>query len=155
MIKNKGDISIGENVTINSDFLSNLSGMFQRTVIVARNGGRISIGNNVGISGATIYARDSVTIGDNTLIGANAKIFDNDFHPLDSNERISNNEEAIKVKPVRIGQNVFIGCNAIILKGAEIGDNTIVGAGSVVTGKFPSNCVIAGNPARIVKEVLK
>ena len=76
-------LTIKDNVTINSSFLSNLIGLYQRTIIVTRvPNAKIEIGNNVGISGATIYARNSVYIGDNTLIGGNAKILDNDFHPL-------------------------------------------------------------------------
>jgi len=56
--------------------------------------------------------------------------------------------------PIVIGRNVWIGNNAIILKGTEIGDNSVIGAGAVVTGgKLPSNVVIAGNPARILKEL--
>ena len=51
---------------------------------------------------------------------------------------------------VSIGDNVFIGMNAILLKGAAIGDNTVIGAGSVVTGVIPANCVAAGNPARVI-----
>ena len=52
---------------------------------------------------------------------------------------------------VTFGDNVFIGCNCIILKGTQLGDNCIVGAGSVVHGIFEDNCVIAGNPAKVIK----
>ena len=57
----------------------------------------------------------------------------------------------MKIKPVFIGKNVFIGCNCLILKGTQIGDNTTIGAGSVVSGTIPANCIVAGNPARIIK----
>ena len=57
------------------------------------------------------------------------------------------------IKPVSIGENVFIGCNSIILKGATIGDNTTIGAGSVVSGTIPANCIAAGNPARVIKRL--
>ena len=56
-----------------------------------------------------------------------------------------------KYAPVTIGKNCFIGCNALILKGVVLGDNCVVGAGSVVTGQFEDNCVIAGNPARVIR----
>ena len=79
-------IEIKDNVTINSSFFSNFIGLYQRTIMVARDNGKISIGNNVGMSGVTIYARDEVTIDDYTTIGANTKIFDNDFHSLDAEE---------------------------------------------------------------------
>lgn len=145
------EISMGENVTINSGFLSNLIGLYQRCIIVARGNGKIHIGNHVGISGVTIYARKEITIEDDVNIGANTKIFDNDFHSLDHEERKNDIFDNLKCKPVRIGKNAFIGCNCIILKGTEIGENCIVGAGSVVHGKYEANSVIAGNPARIIR----
>lgn len=145
-------ISLGKGV-INSSFTSNMLGLYQRTIIVARYGGSIEIGDGFGISGSTIYSFDSVKIGKNATIGANCKIIDNDFHPLDAEKRNANlNEEFTKRAPVKIGDNCFIGMNSIILKGTTLGDNVIVGAGSVVHGTFPSNCIIAGNPAKIIKE---
>lgn len=146
-------ITIGEGTTIKSSFLSNLLGLYQHSIIVARTGGaKVEIGNRVGMSGVTVYARESITIGDDCRIGANTKIMDNDFHPVDPEERLKASNQNMGVKPVKIGKNVFIGCNSIILKGAEIGDNTTVGAGSVVSGKIPAGCVAAGNPAKVIKE---
>lgn len=147
----KASIEIGNDVVINSNFLSNLLGLYQRTIIIAKNQGKVKIGNRVGISGATVYAWNSIEIGDNTRIGANVKIVDTDFHPVDPTERLNGNNAAAGCKPIKIGKNVFIGMNSIILKGTIIGDNSVVGAGAVVHGVFPDNCVIAGNPARIVK----
>ena len=144
-------IEIGENVSINSSFLSNLLGLYQRTIIVAKNEGKIKIGDRVGISGATIYAWDNIEIGDDTRVGANVKIVDTDFHPVDPEERLKGNNTASRCRPIKIGKNVFIGMNSLIVKGTVIGDNSVVGAGAVVHGEFPTNCVIAGNPARIVK----
>jgi acetyltransferase-like isoleucine patch superfamily enzyme len=57
------------------------------TIIIARYGGKIVIGNNCGISGSTLYAMEGITIGNNVIIGANCKIIDNDFHPLDCHKR--------------------------------------------------------------------
>ncbi len=145
-------LTIKDNVTINSSFLSNLIGLYQRTIIVTRvPNAKIEIGNNVGISGATIYARNSVYIGDNTLIGGNAKILDNDFHPLNIEDRNKDIKEKISSKPIHIGKNCFIGCNTIILKGTTLGDGCVVGAGSIVSGTFDDNSVIAGNPAKVIK----
>ena len=144
-------IRFGKNCTVKSDFLSNLVGLYQRTIVVARDGGEIQIGDNVGMSGATIYSIKKIKIGDYTSIGGNTKIIDNDFHPIDSKERMQDDRTAIKSVEINIGKHVFIGCNSIILKGTELGDNCVVGAGSVVTGKFPDNSVIAGNPARIIR----
>ncbi|WP_226999745.1 acyltransferase [Microbulbifer aggregans] len=58
-------------------------------------------------------------------------------------------------KPVKIGKNCFIGANAILLPGVELGDQVIVGAGSVVTKSFPSNVIVTGNPAKIVKQEIR
>lgn len=152
--KKGSKIVIGENVVVKSSFLSNLIGLYQRSIIVARTENAvIEIGNNVGISGATIYARKSIKIGDNTLIGANTKIIDNDFHPIEVEARIKDDKDKIIAKEVLIGKNVFIGCNSIILKGTQIGDNSVVGAGAVVCGKFPPNSVICGNPAKVIRQI--
>ena len=149
----KAKIEIGDNCTINSNFFSNFIGLYQRTIFVARDQGEIKIGNHVGISGTTIYAREGVEIGNYTLIGANTKIFDNDFHPLEVEARNQNDFSKLEKRRVKIGDNVFIGCNCIILKGTQLGNNCIVGAGSVVHGTFEDGCVIAGNPARVIKRI--
>jgi acetyltransferase-like isoleucine patch superfamily enzyme len=126
----------------------------QRTIIVTRTKeAKIEIGNNVGISGATIYARIGILIGDNTLIGGNVKILDNDFHPIEFEARNRNDDEMIKAKKIIIGRNCFIGCNSIILKGTKLGDGCVVGAGSVVCGDFPNGVVIAGNPAITIRRI--
>lgn len=147
------ELIIGNDCIIKSNFLSNLVGLYQRTIIVSREAGEIHIGNNVGISGATIYSKESIEIGDYTNIGGNVKILDHDFHPIEAEARKRNNMDMVGKKAIKIGENVFIGCNSIILKGTQIGDNSVVGAGSVVSGKFPGNVVIAGNPAKIIKEL--
>jgi acetyltransferase-like isoleucine patch superfamily enzyme len=156
VIFNKGGakLIIGNDCVIKSSFLSNLVGLYSRTIIVTRTpGAEINIGNNVGISGATIYARKSIVIGDNTNIGGNAKILDNDFHPIEIEARLADDKEKIGTKPIVIGKNCFIGCNSIILKGTVLGDGCVVGAGAVVSGKFEDNCIIAGNPARVIKKI--
>lgn len=159
--KSGANLIMGDNVTVKSSFLSNLVGLYSRTIIVTRApGAEIVIGNNVGISGATIYARKSIQIGDNTCIGGNAKILDNDFHPIEVeirnkllNDPSGGDSDMVPSKPITIGRNCFIGCNSIILKGTVLGDGCVVGAGAVVSGKFDDNCVIAGNPARIIKRL--
>lgn len=144
-------ISIGNNCHIKSSFLSNLLGLYQRTIICARDKGMIELGNDIGISGATIYARTRITIGDKCIIGGNVKILDNDFHPVDPVIREHTPSESYGTTPITIGRNVFIGCNSLILKGSSIGDNSVIGAGSVISGMIPSNCMAAGNPAKVIK----
>lgn len=147
-------IMIGDNCVIKSSFLSNLVGLYSRTIILTRiPGAVIEIGDHVGISGATIYARSKIVIGDHTNIGGNVKILDNDFHPVDPDARLIDDKEQIGTAPVCIGKNCFIGCNVLILKGSKIGDNCVVGAGAVVTGSFEDNSVIAGNPARVIRRI--
>lgn len=157
--KSGAKIVIGNNVTVKSSFLSNLVGLYSRTIIVTRSpGAEIVIGDNVGISGATIYARSRIEIGENSCIGGNAKILDNDFHPIEAetrnrllNDPNGGNSALVPAKPIKIGKDCFIGCNSIILKGTVLGDGCVVGAGAVVTGKFDDNCVIVGNPAKVIK----
>ncbi|MFT8342186.1 MAG: acyltransferase [Clostridium beijerinckii] len=155
IFKKRGSVlKIGDNCTIKSSFLSNLIGLSQRTIIVTRTKeAKVEIGNDVGISGATIYARKGISIGDNTLIGGNVKILDNDFHPLEIEARNRDDKDMIRSKEIVIGKDCFIGCNTIILKGTRIGDGSVVGAGSVVSGEFANGVVIAGNPAKIIRSV--
>lgn len=145
-------INLGNGIVFNSHPLSNLVGLSQRMIIVARHGGRITIGENCGISGSTIYAMEEITIGRDVLVGGNCKIIDNDFHPLSASKRNPQRPEDIKKRPIRIGDGCFIGANSIILKGTTLGKNCVVGAGSVVHGTWPDNSIIAGNPARMVGE---
>ena len=155
IFKKSGSVlRIGNNCTIKSSFLSNLIGLSQRTIIVTRtNDAKIEIGNNVGISGATIYARKGISIRDNTVIGGNVKILDNDLHPIEVEARNRDDKDMIRAKEVVIGRDCFIGCNSLILKGSKIGNGCVVGAGSVVSGEFPGGVIIGGNPAKVIKAV--
>lgn len=119
------------------------------THIEARNSSSsIKIGNDTFINNnATIISEGaSITIGKNCLIGPNFTCFDSDFHQLEPNLRLV----AGTPKSVFIDDNVFIGSNVMILKGVKIGKNCVIGGG-VVTKSFPDNCIIAGNPAKIIK----
>lgn len=92
-----------------------------------------------------IICFDEVTIGAKTMIGSDVYIIDSD-HDLYSIANTHGNH-----KPIHIGSNCWIGVRSIILKGVTLGDNCIVGAGSVVTKSFPDNCIIAGNPAHLLR----
>jgi acetyltransferase-like isoleucine patch superfamily enzyme len=161
--KKGAELNIGNNVTIKSSFLSNLVGLYSRTIIVTRApGAYIRIGDNVGMSGVTVYARKGIEIGENTAIGGNTKILDNDFHPIEAETRNKlladkngGDSDLVPSKPIKIGKNCFIGCNAIILKGTELGDGCVVGAGAVVSGKFEAGSVIVGNPGRVIRKMEK
>lgn len=154
ILKTRGsEIVMGNQVVCVSSFLANLVGLYQRSIILARAGGKIVLEDDVRMSGTTIYSRKFIHIGKHTSIGGNTKIFDHDFHPIDPQERLEHPNEGMKCCPVEIGENVFIGCNCIILKGSSIGDNCVIGAGAVVSGKFEANCIIAGNPARVIRRI--
>lgn len=97
----------------------------------------------------TILDCNRVTIGDNCLIGPGVSIITVN-HPLDRTKRVNHLEYA---KPIRIGNDVWIGCGVIINPGVTIGDNVVIGSGSVVTKDIPSNMLAVGNPARCIREL--
>jgi len=106
------------------------------------------IGNNVGISGCTISASVSITIGNHVLVGSGAIITDGDAHPVDPDERRTG-MTGVRA-PVVVEDDVFIGARSIILKGVTIGRGSVIGAGAVVARDVPPYSVAVGNPARIV-----
>jgi acetyltransferase-like isoleucine patch superfamily enzyme len=110
--------------------------------------GRIQIGNYCLICpGARIGSAHEIVIGDNCMIASNAYVTDSDWHDIYNRISIG------KTAPVSIENNVWIGDSAIVCKGVTIGENSIIGAGAVVVDNIPANCVAAGNPARIVKQL--
>lgn len=119
--------------TINSGHLGNaLSQGGKTTIRTISANSEIDI-NGVGMSDVVIVARKKIVISEGTLIGEGCLITDSDHHYLGSNLEISRNDpKYIKSESIYIGKNVFIGARSIILKGAYIKDNTIIGAGSVV-----------------------
>ena len=134
--------------------------------------GYISVGKRTYIGGGTnLISRSSITIGDDVTIAWGVWLYDHDSHSLDWRERVKdisrqNNDfsnqrnfitskdwSVVNTKPIHICDKVWIGFNAIILKGVTIGEGAIVGAGSVVTKDVPPWTVVAGNPARVVKKL--
>ncbi len=105
----------------------------------------ILIGNETSIGDRTeIHAGKMVEIGSGCNIAWDVCIMDRDYHKFNSPTEI--------IEPVKIGDNVWIGCNSIVLKGVTIGNGAVVAAGSVVTKDVPSGALVGGNPARILKE---
>jgi acetyltransferase-like isoleucine patch superfamily enzyme len=146
------DISLGKNVRLVSKTFATALGVNHPVVLrTLAPGARITIGNRVGISGGTICAARSVEIGDDTMLGANVTIADTDFHSLYPAYRSGHSHPTVAAAAVRIGKRVFIGTNAIVLKGVTVGNNSVIGAGSVVTKSIPENCIAAGNPCRLLR----
>lgn len=116
-------------------------------VIVNRNA-NLCIGDGTYVAAdSKVYAHKQIIIGKNCAIAWNVTIIDTDFHSHGEDRLYSS-----PTNPIKIGDNVWIGCNYTILKGVVIGDGAIVAAGSVVTKDVPPKCLVAGNPAKIVKE---
>lgn len=110
-------------------------------------GAAIKVGNNFGVNyGVEIYAAKSITMGDNTMVGDLVTIYDTAFHSVDEGSEP-------RVAPVTIGDNVWLGRGSLVLPGVTIGDHSVVAAGAVVTKDVPARTVVAGNPARPVREV--
>jgi len=109
---------------------------------------KIKIGNNIATNNnIMICAANYIEIGDNTLIGQYVTIMDHEAHGIAPDKR----RQLGEIGKVIIGKNVWLGNNVTMLKNSEIGDNTIVAAGAVVSGKFPANVIIGGVPAKIIK----
>ena len=142
-------IEIGKRFYAVSKISWNSLGVFQPVFIHTFGiGSRIIIGDDVGISGCTITALEKITIGNRVLIGSGVLITDNDGHSVNPIDRHISND--IAVKPIVIGDDVFIGARAIILKGVTIGNGAVIGAGAVVTKDVPAYGIAAGNPAKVV-----
>lgn len=110
----------------------------------------LKIGNGVSIGqNCTINCADSVTIEDNVVIAFGCFITDNEHDDFPVNTHLFNKK--IRVSSTKIGKYTYIGCNSVILSGVHIGDNCIVGAGSIVKRDVPDNTMVAGIPARIIK----
>jgi acetyltransferase-like isoleucine patch superfamily enzyme len=111
------------------------------------------IGNHVGLSGVILYCTTEIIIEDWVNLGAGARVYDTDFHPLNYLDRRAHNVNAIGAKSVRICQDAFVGASAMILKGVTIGARSIVAAGAVVTTDVPSDTLVAGVPARVIRKL--
>jgi acetyltransferase-like isoleucine patch superfamily enzyme len=139
ILKNKGKFEVGNKFTM-------ISNQFKIQITCSENA-HLKFGDNVHINqGCNIYADKSIEIGDGVMIGDSVIIYDTNFHEVEEGEGVT-------TKPIIIENNVWIGARAIILPGVRIGMNSVVGAGSVVTKSMPENCLIAGVPAKKVKEI--
>jgi acetyltransferase-like isoleucine patch superfamily enzyme len=139
-------VKIGNNCKFRSNYNSNLIGINHPCIISSiGEESKLIIGNNCGFSGTVIGCFKYIEIGQNVRFGANTLVTDSDWHLAD-----------IRVgppSPIIIKDNVWIGYNAVILKGVTIGENSIIGAGSIVSKDVPPNVIAAGNPCKVIKNL--
>lgn len=140
-------LRVGRNVTI------------WRTSLAVEKKGLIEIGDYCYIANASLVASSRITIGSHVMIAGGVTIADSDFHPLGPAARVADSialspigdrtrRPAIETRPVVIGDDVWIGYNATILKGVHIGAGAIVSPGAVVIRDVASGTMVGGNPAR-------
>ena len=130
----RGQITIGDHAVLCS--ISNFTalGVSRRCVIRAlTSDAQISIGANAGMSGVTICATLDLKIGPDVLIGSEVIIMDTDFHPVNPVGRRTAPLEFANSKPIQIEANVFVGARSMIGKGTHIGENAVIGMGSIMS----------------------
>ena len=138
-------ISIGKCVRMLNLQWMNAIGLNHRCLITTEKNATLILGDNVGMSGVSIWCFKKIVVDNNVRIGANVLITDGDAHLDDPRSR--------EPKPVHICDNVWLGMNVTILKGVTIGKNSLIGAGSIVTKDIPENVIAAGNPCKVVRHL--
>ena len=120
-----------------------------KNIVLISSAGVLEIGNNFWANGeAEFNCRKGLKFGDDVLISVHVMFLDTDYHPIFNlqGDKINHDREII------IGNKVWIGCNVTILKGAQIGNNIVIGAGSLVAGKLlAENSIYCGNPIKLMK----
>ena len=146
-ISNQQYIVIGKSVKIYENARIECYGTFKEQALNPK----LIINNNVIINNNfTALIADECSIGENTIIAHNVSII-NENHGIDLAIGVPFHEQVLTTRPITIGKNCWIGCNVVLIPGASLGDNCVVGAGAVVNKTFPSNTMIAGVPAKIIK----
>lgn len=158
----KAKINIGDNFVFTSGEAFNPLCRNIRGCIYASERSTIRIGDNVGISSACVWAKESIEIGNRVNIGGDCIIMDTDAHNLDYRIRNSGQKDesgrsvdslTAASAPIVIEDDVLIGMRSVILKGVTIGARSVIGAGSVVVKSIPADCIAAGNPCKVIKSL--
>ena len=159
-IPKNGLVRLEDNSVINSDFKESNIALSGRCKFVTGYEGKITVGQNSQLNGVCLVAYEAIEIGKDCQISSATLIADTDFHPKDSSMRRRQLLKqwfpfsSVAKEKIFIGNNVWIGWNATILKGVNIGDDSIVAAGSVVLkGEYPKRSLIGGNPAKVIKSL--
>lgn len=143
---NGGTIRIGKKCRFISVKCGNLIGINHRCILSTHSPmATLEIGEKCGFSGVSIGCFESIKIGNNVRCGANSVITDADWHLDDS--------RAGSPKPVIVHDNVWLGYGVVVLKGVEIGEDSIIGAGSIVTSSIPPGVIAAGNPCKVIRSI--
>jgi acetyltransferase-like isoleucine patch superfamily enzyme len=138
-VSNEGTLTIGDRVRLVSTVAT--------LEIVTLPSGQLEIGDNVFINyGSSLVASTHVKIGNDCMIGTHVMVMDCDFH------RVEDKAWDTTGKPIVIGDRAWLGNRSIVLKGVRIGDDAVVAAGSVVTHDVPARTVVAGVPAKVIRE---
>lgn len=130
---------IGSSLVVNGEFE-----VYDGSIITVEEGATLQLGSGYLNSNSRIYCFKEITIGEGVAISEEVVIRDSDNHSI-----LADDYEMSK--PISIGNHVWIGFRAAILKGVTIGDGSIVAAGAIVTKDVPPNCLVAGVPAKIIK----
>lgn len=148
LINGKGEVKIGHN--LQNGVLNSPNYYSHYSYLEVRNeDSEIIIGNDVAINnGFSAVAYSKIIIDDNVIIGVNCSVMDSDGHFLKSDMRNTLNPPSMQV---HIKQNVFLGDNVTVLKGVTIGENSVIGNGSIVTKDIPENTIAGGIPAKVIK----
>ncbi len=132
------------------------------SLVSERDGACIIIGRNTSIGSSLLASATRIEVGDDVLISWGCNILDHDSHALGWGQRrqdvrnwYHNKKDwtHVSVQPVKINNKCWIGLNVIVLKGVEIGEGAVVAAGSIVTKSVPPWTVVAGNPAKVIREI--
>ena len=136
-IRGPGQVVFGDNIVVHGD----------ATPWTHTSAARIVVGNNVSLGSTRFGCMQAITVGDDCLL-ASCALADSDFHSTRADRRSP--EAPVRVAPIRLERNVWIGDNAGILPGTIIGENSVVGFGAVCMRPYPPNVVIVGNPGKVV-----
>lgn len=153
VLKKKGShITIGKNFRFNSLQRSNPVGLNRYCQITTlTDNACLRIGENFGMSGTVISCFKNIKIGNNVLCGGNVTIMDSDWHSIDPKKRHVSGE--FNSEEIIIEDNVWLGYNVTVCKGVTIGENSVIGVGSIVTKNIPKNSVAAGIPCEVIKTI--
>jgi acetyltransferase-like isoleucine patch superfamily enzyme len=145
-------IQFGDRLALRSTVRSNPLGANHPVILCTwQAGSLIQAGDDFSMTGGSLCASKQIVVGNRVTVGANSIIVDSDFHPLQPDLRLEQPQGGL-ASPILIEDDVFIGMNCLILKGTVIGRGSVIGAGSVVTGEIPAGVIVAGNPARVIRE---